>query len=951
MTDLLPAPFPDPFQDINDFKKLRIIDTEGFDRRLAELVQQTGGQIFATDGAVCTTDGRAAALALFRDVLAAGREHLRQAHLHGASGRCIVRGHAFLMDMLILRLMMLVKTGAVAAEGNARAAADVAADTRTPLLSRLRRLIREHRTQLNKPQDDEFCIIATGGYGRGELAPFSDVDLLFLLPDGEHPKFAGQIELILYFLWDLRLDIGHAVRNIDECIEQASGNMEICTSMLESRFLTGNRALFNRYHGLLFERILGHDSETFVQAKRLEQQQRHERFGHSLFYLEPNIKENPGGLRDIHVFMWIAKYRYRVRRLDELIPLGIITEEEYRTLIRCREFLRRVRNALHYVVGRKDDRLTFQAQLEIAAGFGYRDRPGMRGVEQFMRRYYQVAKQIGNLSQLLLQKFSDQPGGSNASGSVMAIGAGLVADPRQLMRVFRDAQRDRCAIHSDTLRAISAHLQLVNQEFRRDPHVACMFLEILASGEPVGPVLRAMNACQLLGRYLPEFGRIMGQTQHDLFHVYTVDEHTIMATEALDDLRAGHFSEELPISTELVRQVKHREILYLGVICHDIAKGRGEQHEIKGAVMARQIGERLGLHSEEIDQVAWLVEHHLVFSRTAFRRDLNDPYTIQQFASQMENQNNLDMLLLLTVADIRAVGPKVWNQWKATSLRQLYRATLETLNKGMYTGREHVQRYAESKKETVLRLVAHRHPVEQARKHLDQFYPEYFIGYDPEDLAAHYDALAALWEQPLAIAFTTNPVSGTTTMLVHTQDHAGLLARVSGALAAAGVNILAAQGNTMRNGMALEVFVIQTSQGDTVHAPDRQEKIRQTLSTVLSGQASPDRLFAAAAVQRRKNDLFEVPVAIVADNDYSETHTILEITALDRVGLLYTITREMERLGLQISTAKIATYGERAVDVFYVKDLFGLKLPARKIGIVVRALNERLGGPTVPVSA
>ncbi|MBF0158054.1 MAG: [protein-PII] uridylyltransferase [Magnetococcales bacterium] len=943
--------FQEPFHDIDDPRKKSIIDTTAFDQQLADIVHRCQGD--PLDGA-----GRVETLALFRSLLAHGRQQLHQAHLGGASGRSIVRGHAFLTDVLLRRLLMLVKTQHVSAEGGRQAAvAAASADQQRPLLGRLRELLRSHKQRLSKPEEDEFCLIATGGYGRVELAPFSDIDLLFLLPDGVHPKFGMQVEQMLYFLWDMGLEIGHAVRNIDECLEHARRDNEICTSMLESRFLAGNHLLFKRYHTVLFEQILGQNLNRFLEEKLAEQQQRYERFGHSLFYLEPNIKENPGGLRDIHVFLWISKYRYQVRRLSDLVPLGILTEEEHRTLERCREFLRRIRNAMHYRAGRRDDRLTFQYQLEIATEFGYRDRPGMRGVEQFMRRYYQVAKQVGNLSNLLLQKYRDELTSSTIvscqmieegfclmGGKVAILDAEQFrANPTRLMKVFQVAQRNSCEIHPDTLRLVTANLDLIDHAFRRDREVAALFLAMLNGERAVAWVLRTMNACQLLGRYLPEFGRIVGQTQHDMFHVYTVDEHTILAVEALRHIRSGKFSDELPLSTQLIKEIAKPVVLYLGVMFHDIAKGRGGQHEVKGGIMARQICQRFDMLPEDVDQVVWLVENHLIFSRTAFRRDINDPQTIQQFARQIENKVNLDLLLLLTVADIRAVGPKVWNQWKAASLRQLYLLTLETLNKGLYTARDNVVAHAEGKKAEVLRILSHHYPVEQAQQHLDRFYPEYFIGYDPDSLAAHYTALAGRWQEPLAIAFTQHAPSDTTSLLLHVQDHAGLLAKVSGALASEGANILSAHGNTTRDGMALDIFVIQNIAGETESARERrQKKIQHTLTAVLTGQVYLDKLMAAAMAQRRKQDLFDVAPVIVVDNDYSDTHTILEITALDRIGLLYTMTRVMQQCGLQIITAKIATYGERAVDVFYVKDLFGLKLGDYKIKVVTRALEESL---------
>ncbi|MBF0286087.1 MAG: [protein-PII] uridylyltransferase, partial [Magnetococcales bacterium] len=723
----------------------------------------------------------------------------------------------------------------------------------------------------------------------------------------------------------------------------------------ESRFLAGDRRLFFTYRTTLFEEVLLQDTAGFQRAKLLEQRKRHERFGNSLFYLEPNLKENPGGLRDIHNFMWIAKYRYGVLRMRELIPLGLLTPEEYRSFSRCREYLWRVRNALHFRAGRREDRLTFQYQMEIAAEFGYKDRPGMRGVEQFMRRYYQVAAQVGNLSNIFLrlyeEEFRKKPKKRPrelADAFVLlddkvavASPEAFVQNPLRLIRLFELSHRLDTQIHPETTRQVCRHLNLVNRELRTNPEACRLFLKIMDGREATVWTLRRMNDTGVLGRFIPEFGRIQGQSQHDLFHVYTVDEHTLLAVESLHKIQAGALSEELPLSTMIVQRVRKLTVLYLAVLFHDIAKGRGDDHSVKGAVITRQIGRRLGLSEGDAELAAWLVENHLVMSRVAFRLDINDPQTVSQFARRVGDQQRLDMLLLLTVADIRAVGPGVWNQWKASLLRRLHQSATEALNRGLFQPLE-ADRLARGKREAAAKLLAGEAPAAEIHRYLERFSSDYFLSLDPEIIVDHYRALRHELDEPLATAFFTSPVSDTTDLLVYTQDHPGLIARISGALAGDNVNILSANVNTTKDGMALDIFTIQDARGGPIDGEARKERLRTALMKVLLGQVRAADVLAKLDPRQRKRETFHVPPSVLVDNDFSDAHTVLEVSAMDRVGLLYTITRELKRQGIQIRSAKISTYGERAVDVFYVKDLFGLKLDQRKVERMVEGLKRSL---------
>lgn len=849
-------------------------------------------------------------LEIFKTQLEEARHALHQAHLNGATGRRIVRGHAILIDGVISRLFLVLKSLCLNAGAN------------EPIVN------------------GGLSLVATGGYGRGEMAPHSDTDLLFLLPETKSDALNDQVEKMLYFLWDLRLEVGHAVRTIEECVEEAKKESMIQTSLLESRYIIGNPALFENYKETLFTSVLTGDEEKFLETKLDEQKQRHDRFGNSLFYLEPNLKESPGGLRDIHTFFWISKYRYRVENVKDLIGMRFITPEEYSTFLRCREFLWKVRNALHYHAGRREDRLTFNHQVAIAGELGYIDRPNARAVEQLMKSYYQVAGKVANLSEIFLLKYQEETSPTPASPPRMLEDVFIVRgdklgvthesafqeNPPRLMRLFELAQSEELPLHPEALRLVNRNLKLVDEEFRTDLQVNRSFLNMLDGKVAVAWVLAKMNNCGLLGRYLPEFGRIIAQTQHDLFHVFTVDEHTLLAVRGLREIRAGKLSEELPLSTKIIQHVRKPVVLYLATLFHDIAKGRGGDHSEKGADIAKRICQRLGLSENDTEMVEWLVRNHLLMSRTAFRLDTNDPQTIFNFATQVEDAERLDLLLLLTVADIRAVGPGVWNGWKATLLRKLHADSKELLDKGLFKPAKLASLVAR-KKEILIKMLRKITTNAEAQAYLARFYPDYFLAYDPETMFTHFQVLAPLKEEDLGFHFRVLPDMETSEVLVYTHDHPGLMAAISGALAAAGTNILTANVNTTTDGMAFDIFQVQDARGEMIlEGEGKFRRIEEMIRKVLTGQVRLDAILGKKPDRRDKSDHFHVPTHVRLDNEFSDVYSILEVTTKDRIGLLSAITRELARHNLQIGNAKIATYGEMAVDVFYIKDIFGLRI-------------------------
>ncbi|MBF0357898.1 MAG: [protein-PII] uridylyltransferase [Magnetococcales bacterium] len=892
----------------NSYRIQDLFDSIGLDRKISEITNDGNSKNISQIQ-------RQQLIAIFRIALGTGQNKFHRLHLARASGQYIVEGRAMLIDAILQRIYNLFNF---------------------------------------TPKKQPFSLLATGGYGRGELAPFSDIDLLFLLPDEVSKSQEESVERLLYCLWDLGLDIGHAVRTIDECVQQARQDLEIRTSMLESRFLAGDNELFEKYKKILFNKVLDKDPGGFLRAKLLEQSKRHEKFGNTHFYLEPNIKENPGGLRDIQTFFWISKYRFKVDNVRELIPQGVITEEEYRVFIRSREYLRRVRNALHYRANRREDRLTFQYQLEIAEEFGYKDRPGFRGVEQFMRRNYQVARQVGNLSMVFLRNYQEEHRNRHwwnrrrleknflqVGGKVTVSNSeAFVNNPTLLLKIFEVAQRHIKPIHPESMRLIANNLSLIDKNFRKDPEHAELFIKMLRNDRAVAWVLRRMSASGVLGRYIPEFGRIIGQSQHDLFHIFTVDEHTLQAVEALRKIKRKVCAAELPLATQIMENIRDPLVLILGVLLHDIAKGRGGNHQDRGAVIAGNICRRLNMSGADTARVVWLVQKHLIFSRTAFRMDIGDPETVARFVAEIGSVKNLKLLLVLTIADIQAVGPGVWTPWKASLLRQLYNLALEALEKGEFKP-EGMVLQANKRKRDAINILAKDYPQNVLDSHFNRFSTDYFLHYDAKTLAEHFISLHPYKDKPLAIIFRKEPDSDTTELLLHTQDHHGLMANISGVLAAEGTNILSANITTSKDGMALDIFIFQNTQGKAVQNQRRLDRIEKTLLSLLEGKTRIDDLLAKTTKTENKPKHFRVPVTVRIDNSF-ETFTLLEVTAMDRIGLLYAITSVLQKHGIQILTAKISSYGEKAVDVFYLKDLFGLKLNDRKIESVSKNLQETL---------
>lgn len=795
----------------------------------------------------------------------------------------------------------------------------------------------------NPTAAEHLAVVAVGGYGRGELAPYSDLDLLFILPYKQTPFGEQVIEYLLYILWDLGLKVGHSVRSIDECIRQAKADLTIRTALLESRFLAGNEALYQRMRLRFLRDVVVATSSEFVEAKLVERDIRHRRHGGSRYVLEPNIKDGKGGLRDLHTLFWIAKSVYQVADPDDLVLLGVLTAQEASRFDQALRFLWNVRYHLHALSGRAEERLTFDMQPEISRRMGYTDRGHVRGVERFMKRYFLAAKDVGDLTRIFCACLEAQQTGkprfrlpwlspARIKGFVVEKNRLNVAqidafekDPLCFLKLFHVAQENELDVHPYALRLITQNLNRINRNMRQSPEATRLFLEILTSKKDPARALRRMNESGVMGRFLPEFGRIVAQMQYNMYHVHTVDEHSIFAIDTLSGVEQGRFKEAMPLSSKIVHKVLSRRVLYLAVLLHDIAKGRPGDHSVVGAKIAGRVCRRLRLSDEETENVVWLVRNHLVMSTAAFQRDTNDPEAIQAFVDVVQSPERLRLLLLLTVSDIRAVGPNVWNAWKASLLRALYERAEEVMSSGIMT------------QATEARVAA---ALQDLRAALPDWTDDEFDAFTQRGIAAYWLAYRAKMlarqarlmqkadatKTPLTLHSYVDTKRDVTEVTVYAVDHPGLFSRLAGALALIGANVVDAKIFTMKNSMALDTFWLQDAEGKAFEGPGLTERLLQRIEETLAGDVLPMEELARQAGLPSRTRVFTVAPRVLIDNKASAHFTVVEVNGRDRPGFLYDVTRALSALSLQIASAHITTYGERAVDVFYLKDVFGMKI-------------------------
>lgn len=805
----------------------------------------------------------------------------------------------------------------------------------------------------NPASTERLAVIAVGGYGRGTLAPGSDIDLLFLFPKAQTVWGTAVVEAMLYVLWDLGLKVGHAVRGLDECIKLARSDMTIRTSILEARTICGDLPLADQLSARFQKEIVPGTALEFVTAKLAERDERYKLTESSRYVVEPNLKEGKGGLRDLNTLFWISKYVYRVRSVEELVAAGLFTQSEFAMFRKAEDFLWAVRCHLHFLTGRAEDRLTFEYQPDIAQRLGYQPRHQRQSaVERFMKHYFLVAKDVGDLTAIVCAALENRhakrpPKLNRLFGRWRRVRSHILPgtdftidnerltvtepdvflrDPVNLIRFFHTADRHDVDMHPDAMHLIRRSLRLIDRDLRDNAEANRLFMEVIASRNAPETILRRMNETGVLGQFIPEFGKIVAMMQFNMYHHYTVDEHLIRAIGILAEMDAGTLKEEHPLCNEILPTITNRTALYVAVLLHDVAKGQLEDHSIAGAKVMMKLGPRLGLSDDDTETAAWLIEQHLLMSDIAQRRDISDPRTIQDFADKVQSLERLKMLIVLTVADIKAVGPGVWNGWKGQLLRTLYWET-EIILAGGHSVANRSERVQAAKAETRDAL-ADWGP-EELDSYIARHYPPYWLKVEPPRRLAHANLLrrAEKAGTRIATSFTTHAFHGVTEITVYAQDHPRLLSVIAGACAATGANITDAYINTTTDGMALDtIFVTRT------HANDEDEqriagRIASNVERALKGELwLTDAMQKRTERHRRQTKAFAVTPRVIITNDWSDRYTVIEVSGLDRPGLLYDLTSTVSQLNLNIASAHIATFGERAVDVFYVTDLTGYKI-------------------------
>ena len=794
----------------------------------------------------------------------------------------------------------------------------------------------------NPTEGERIAVLGVGGYGRAEMAPQSDVDLLFLTPWKITPWAESVIETMLYILWDLKLKVGHSSRTVKDCLRLGREDITIRTALLEHRFICGHQPLATELDTRLWSDLFRNSGPEFIEAKLAERSERHRRQGGQRYVLEPNVKEGKGGLRDLQTLYWIGKYLHRVPSADGLVAAGLLGREEFDSFDRAEDFLWAVRCHLHYIAGRATDMLAFDLQVEVAARMGYRDAAGRRAVEHFMQDYFRHATRVGELTRIFLTELEARHAKREASlfgifkrtkrvkaGYTLVQGrldltdpAAFLADKLNLLRVFEEALRTGYLLHPNVMRLVAANLALIDDEMRDDPEAQRIFLDLLLKHGNPERSLRRMNELGVLAAFIPEFEPIVAMMQFNVYHHYTVDEHIIQTISCLAQIERGELVEELPVASGILKDGVNRRVLFVALLLHDIGKGRPEDHSILGAQIARRVAPRLGLDAEECETVEWLVRYHLLMSDMAQKRDIGDPRTVRDFAKAVKTHKRLDLLTVLTVCDIRGVGPGTWNNWKAMLLRQLYKQTADALDGGLESlNREN--RKDDAKIALRQRLADWDQPAldHETSRH----YAPYWQGLSTDTHLVFARLLQGLPDDEIRIDLHPDPDRDATRAAFALADHPGIFSRLAGALALVGANVVDARTYTSKDGYATAVFWVQDAEGRPYEV-SRLPRLRGMIDKTLKGEVVAREALKDRDKLKRRDREFRFPTHITFDNEGSDIYTIIEVDTRDRPGLLFDLTRTLATNTIYIASAVIATYGAQVVDTFYVKDMFGLKL-------------------------
>tara|TARA_B110000263_G_scaffold90257_1_gene78876 strand:+ start:854 stop:3613 length:2760 start_codon:yes stop_codon:yes gene_type:complete len=820
----------------------------------------------------------------------------------------------------------------------------------------------------NPTTSDKLAVITVGGYGRGNLSPGSDIDLLVLTPYKMTPRIEQIVETLLYLLWDLKLKVGYAVRSLEETIVKARADNTICTTLLDARFISGNQDLWIKFNALFQSEILNKEKNNFFYTKLKERDSRHKKMGDSRYLLEPNIKECKGGLRDLNTIRWIISFMYQVNNSAGYIESGIMTKKEALFYDKAEKYFMNLRAIMHYYGTNDSDRLTFDLQLLIAEKLGYTKHAGSIPIERLMKHYYLFAKEVGYLTKSVLENIENKnfnkPNSllknlvfkfqKNKNGifefynNKIHLAKGIKnIDPIDIFKAYDFSAEFNLNLSNELTNLIKLNIRKID-DIRNDKKANYYFINILTNLLNSDKVLRNMNETGVLGRFIPDFQKVVARVQHDMYHTYTVDEHTINAISILRKIDNGEYESKYGLASKVIKQIVSKKVLYIALFLHDIAKGRGGDHSILGGQVAKNLCPKFGLLSDEVETVIWLVENHLLLSTIAFKRDLQDPKTIIDLKNKIQSAELLRLLYLLTVADITAVGPEIWNSWKDNLLKVVYDETLMEINGG---GDQKSRTIREEKSRNKLRDSLIQWNEQEFRDYTNRFYSYYWTNISSDVHVRHASLILDADKENLKLKIFAEPLKdqGVTEVSIYTQDHLGLFARTCAALALAGTSVQDARIVTTKDGMTVNTFLVRSADASSIiEQKNRLKVLIETIRKTISEERNPKVLmkeFKSIQIPSRR-DSFIIEPRVLIDNLSSRSHTVIEINSKDKIGLLHTLASEFFSIGLHISTARISTYGVRAVDVFYVKNLTGGKIiEENKINLIkdklMQAIHEK----------
>lgn len=881
---------------------------------------------YATWFGTAALDTRLAAndppLPLFRTFLSQSHVTLKEKFEHGISAPILIKAHSWLVDQLMDRAWRRIMAG------DAQRAA----------------------------------LVAVGGYGRNELMPGSDIDLLVLLPDTAPDQISPRIEALLVFLWDIGLEVGHSVRTIEDCIEQSLADVTVVTNLMEARLLAGNEALFTGMHDSVAPARIW-NSREFFETKRREQRNRHRKYHDTAYKLEPNVKESPGGLRDIQMIAWVANRHFGTASLEDLVKRGFLTKAEYDVLVEGRNLLWEIRFALHILTGRGEDRLLFDYQRTIAEQFGYHDEVDQLGVEEFMKLYYRTVMDLSRLNEMLLQLFqeeilfAEQPAVivplnrrfQARNGFIEIVNSKVFVNyPFALFEIFLLLEQNPRlkGIRADTIRAIRAHRHLIDDKFREDIRSRSLFMEILRQPYGVTHALRRMNVYGVLAAYLPVFGRIVGLMQYDLFHIYTVDEHILFVVRNLRRFMIPHYVHENPLCSHIIATLPKPELLFLAGLFHDIAKGRNGDHSDLGSAEAREFCERHHLSEYDTSLLEWLVARHLIMSATAQREDISDPAVVNRFARTVGDPVRLDYLYLLTVADIRATNPELWTTWKDALLKQLYYNTRRALQRGLQDPLERTEHIQQVQSEARKLLASMTADTERRKAIWDMLGEEYFLRHTSDQVAWHTRLIEeAGGGDDCIVAIHLATELGSTEIFIYARVMDELFTLITAVLDQMALDVVDAGIITTADGHVLNTFHVLDTTGQPVESDLRAEEIRSALVEEIT--PGDRREWHVSRRMPRKYKHFPIKTHIAFKPDELDHRTVMELITADHPGLLSQVGRAFTECGIRLLNARIATLGSRAEDIFYITDRHNQPLDdIKQYDCLEKSLRKHLGADT-----